>query len=181
VARGVPKLRGTVSGCLSHTKVFHRGREHAKLLTIANGRRRSKAVTEPADVSETTVGGGMGSSTRENWANPSAVPSTADPGRPLSPLLSFVSHIFDSASDRLRRRLNSVRRLHDVDFETASCRFTRLMDRDLGWTCRSCLAHRACGVMVSRLSGWHWRDHFRPPSSCGIRRPEGETGAGRVL
>eukprot|EP00964_Phaeocystis_antarctica_P120196 scaffold83951_cov96-Phaeocystis_antarctica.AAC.1 len=54
VARGVPKLRGTVSGCLSHTKVFHRGREHAKLLTIANGRRRSKAATEPADVSETT-------------------------------------------------------------------------------------------------------------------------------
>ena len=44
VARGVPKLRGTVSGCLSHTKVFHRGREHAKLLTIANGRRRLKAV-----------------------------------------------------------------------------------------------------------------------------------------
>ena len=36
VARGVPRLRGTVSGCLSHTKVFHRGREHAKLLTIAN-------------------------------------------------------------------------------------------------------------------------------------------------
>eukprot|EP00964_Phaeocystis_antarctica_P011955 scaffold6596_cov64-Phaeocystis_antarctica.AAC.1 len=72
VARGVPKLRGTVSGCLSHTKVFHRDREHAKLLTIANGRRRSKAVTEPADVSETTVGDGMGSSTRENWANPSA-------------------------------------------------------------------------------------------------------------
>ena len=91
------------------------GREHAKLLTIANGRRRSKAVTEPAAVSETTVGGGMGSTTRENWANPLAVPSTADPGRPLSPLLSFVSHIFDSASDRLCRRLRSVRRLHDVD------------------------------------------------------------------
>ena len=101
VSRGVPRLRGTVSGRLSHTKVFHRGREHAKLLTIANGRRRSKAVTEPAAVSETTVGGGMGSTTRENWANPLAVPSTADPGRPLSPLLSFVSHMFDSASDRL--------------------------------------------------------------------------------
>ena len=181
VARGVPRLRGTVSGCLSHSKVFRRGREHAKLLTIANGRRRSKAVTEPADVSETTVGGGMGSTTRENGANPSAVPSTADPGRPLSPLLSFVSHIFDSASDRLRRRLSSVRRLHDVDFETASCRFTRLMDRGVGWTCRSCLAHRACGVMVSRLSGWHWSGHFRRPSSCGIRRAEGETGAGRVV
>ena len=66
VARGVPRLRGTVSGCLSHTRVFHRGREHAKLLTIANGRRRSKAVTEPAAVSETTVGGGVGSMTREN-------------------------------------------------------------------------------------------------------------------
>eukprot|EP00964_Phaeocystis_antarctica_P052140 scaffold30498_cov64-Phaeocystis_antarctica.AAC.2 len=39
VARGVPRLRGTVSGCLSHSKVFRRGREHAKLLTIANGRR----------------------------------------------------------------------------------------------------------------------------------------------
>ena len=39
VSRGVPRLRGTVSGCLSHTRVFHRGREHAKLLTIANGRR----------------------------------------------------------------------------------------------------------------------------------------------
>ena len=153
VSRGVPRLRGTVSGRLSHTKVFHRGREHAKLLTIANGRRRSKAVTEPAAVSETTVGGGMGSTTRENWANPLAVPSTADPGRPLSPLLSFVSHIFDSASDRLCRRLSSVRRLHDVDFETASCRFTHLMDRGLAWTCRSCLAHRACGVQVSRLSG----------------------------
>ena len=119
VSRGVPRLRGTVSGRLSHTKVFHRGRDHAELLTIANGRRRSKAVTEPAAVSETTVGGGMGSTTRENWANPLAVPSTADPGRPLSPLLSFVSHIFDSASDRLCRRLSSVRRLHDVDFETA--------------------------------------------------------------
>ena len=107
VSRGVPRLRGTVSGRLSHTKVFHTGREHAKLLTIANGRRRSKAVTEPAAVSETTVGGGMGSTTRENWANPLAVPSTADPGRPLSPLLSFVSHIFDSASDRLCRRLGS--------------------------------------------------------------------------
>ena len=153
VSRGVPRLRGTVSGRLSHTKVFHRGREHAKLLTIANGRRRSKAVTEPAAVSETTVGGGMGSTTRENWANPLAVPSTADPGRPLSPLLSFVSHIFDSASDRLCRRLRSVRRLHDVDFETASCRFTNLMDRGLAWTCQSCLAHRACGVQVSRLSG----------------------------
>ena len=105
VARGVPKLRGTVSGCLSHSKVFRRGREHAKLLTIANGRRRSKAVTEPADVSETTVGGGMGSTTRENWANPSAVPSTADPGRPLSPLLSFVSHIFDSARGFRQRYL----------------------------------------------------------------------------
>ena len=124
----MPRLRGTVSGCLSHTRVFHRGREHAKLLTIANGRRRSKAVTEPADVSETTVGGGMGSTTRENWANPLAVPSTADPGRPLSPLLSFVSHIFDSASDRLCRRLRSVRRLHDVDFENASCRFTHLIE-----------------------------------------------------
>ena len=153
VSRGVPRLRGTVSGRLSHTKVFHRGREHAKLLTIANGRRRSKAVTEPAAVSETTVGGGMGSTTRENWANPLAAPSTADPGRPLSPLLSFVSHMFDSASDRLCRRLRSVRRLHDVDFETASCRFTNLMDRGLAWTCQSCLAHRACGVQVSRLSG----------------------------
>ena len=30
------------------------GREHTKPLTIANGRRRSKAVTEPAAVSETT-------------------------------------------------------------------------------------------------------------------------------
>eukprot|EP00964_Phaeocystis_antarctica_P035451 scaffold20245_cov57-Phaeocystis_antarctica.AAC.3 len=134
VARGVPRLRGTVSGCLSHTKVFHRGREHAKLLTIANGRRRSKAVTEPAAVSETTVGGWMGPSTRGNWGG-------------------AILHIFDSASDRLRRRLNSVRRLHDVDFETASCRFTRLMDRALAWTCRSCLAHRACGVEVSRPSG----------------------------
>ena len=74
VARGVPRLRGTVSGCRSHTKVFHRGHEHAKLLTVAKGRRRSKAVTEPAAVSETTVGGGMGSTTRENWANPLAVP-----------------------------------------------------------------------------------------------------------
>eukprot|EP00964_Phaeocystis_antarctica_P017248 scaffold9513_cov84-Phaeocystis_antarctica.AAC.1 len=53
------------------------------------------------------------------------------------------------------------------------------MDQDLRWTCRSCLAHRACGVMVSRLSGWHWSGHFRRPSSCGIRRAEGETGAGR--
>eukprot|EP00964_Phaeocystis_antarctica_P079733 scaffold49711_cov54-Phaeocystis_antarctica.AAC.1 len=53
------------------------------------------------------------------------------------------------------------------------------MDWDLGWTCRSCLAHRACGVMVSRLSGWHWSGHFRRPSSCGIRRAEGETDAGR--
>eukprot|EP00964_Phaeocystis_antarctica_P009400 scaffold5089_cov54-Phaeocystis_antarctica.AAC.1 len=54
------------------------------------------------------------------------------------------------------------------------------MDRGLGWTCRSCLAHRACGVMVSRLSGWHWSGHFRWPSSCGIRRAEGETGVGRA-
>ena len=58
VARGVPRLRGTVSGCLSSTKVFHRGREHATLLASVTGRRRPKAVTElTAAISETTVGG----------------------------------------------------------------------------------------------------------------------------
>ena len=58
-ARGVPKLRGTVSGCLSHTKVFH---------TVVRSRGRENCGPIP-------------------WAG---VASTAHPGRPLSPLLSFV-------------------------------------------------------------------------------------------
>ena len=90
----MPRHRGTVSGRLSHTKVFHRGREHAKLRysqspTVDVDRRLS--LSQQPSARRPLV---MGSTTRENWANPLAVPSTADPGRPLSPLLSFVSHIF---------------------------------------------------------------------------------------
>ena len=39
VARGVPGSRGTVSDCLSHSRVFHNGREHDPLLTLPNRRR----------------------------------------------------------------------------------------------------------------------------------------------
>ena len=66
VARGVLSLRGAVSGCLSHTRVFHMGHEHATLLTIVNARRRSKAVTERTAISEITVGCRLGSVTRDN-------------------------------------------------------------------------------------------------------------------
>jgi hypothetical protein len=155
VSRGVSRLRGTVSGRLSHTKVFHRGvvsmPSYSQSPTVDVDRRLSLSQ-QPSARRPLVVG----------WdprrARTGPIPwlchrLCADPGRPLSPLLSFVSHIFDSASDRLCRRLSSVRRLHDVDFKTASCRFTHLMDRGLAWTCRSCLAHRACGVQVSRLSG----------------------------
>ena len=38
-ARGVPGSRGTVSDCLSHSRVFHNGREHDTLLTLPNRRR----------------------------------------------------------------------------------------------------------------------------------------------
>ena len=55
----VTRLRGTVSGCLSHTKVFH---------TVVRSKGRENCGPIP-------------------WAG---VASTAHPGRPLSPLLSFV-------------------------------------------------------------------------------------------
>ncbi len=91
--------------------------------------------------------------------------------------MSFVRHIFDSDSDRLRRRLGSVRRVHDVDFETASCRFTHLMDRALAWTCWSRFACRACEVEVSRLEVQAEESTGIQPSSCGIGRAEGEIDA----
>ena len=56
-ARARPRVRRSHSprlGCAAHTSP----------LTITEF--RAKAVTEAADVSETTVGGGMGSATREN-------------------------------------------------------------------------------------------------------------------
>ena len=34
--RGVPGSRGTVSDCLSHSRVFHNGRGHDTLLTLPN-------------------------------------------------------------------------------------------------------------------------------------------------
>ena len=67
VCRG-GSCRGTVSGCLSHTRVFHRGREHATLLAFARARRSLKTVTELTVISETTVCGRLGSVTRDNWA-----------------------------------------------------------------------------------------------------------------
>ena len=153
VSRGVPRLRGTVSGCPSHTKVFHRGREHAKLLTIANGRRRSKAVTEPAAASARRPLVGWDPRRARTVHGP--IPwlrhrLLSDPGRPLSPLLSFVSHIFDSASDRASVGASD----QSADFMMSTSRprelplhppyhnlITHLMDRGLAWTCRSCLAH----------------------------------------
>ena len=135
VARGVPRLRGTVSGCLSHTRVFHRGHEHATLLTIANARRRSKAVTELIAISETTVGGRfhMGSVTRDNWVKLLPVPSTGDPGGPLSPLVGFVCRIFDPVSIRLRRRLGWTCGLHHCRLRSrlSQARATRLSFGDL--------------------------------------------------
>ena len=149
VARGVPRLRGTVSGCLSSTKVFHRGREHATLLASVTGRRRPKAVTELTAISEATVDGRLGSVTRDNWVKLLAVPSTGDPGRPLSPLVGFVRRIFDPVSTRLRRRLGWTRRVHHVDFETTSCRVTWLMNRALAWNHRS---HSSSSELAESIS-----------------------------
>ena len=52
---------------------------------------------------KTTVGGGLGSVTRDNWGQILPVPLLGDQSRQLSPLVSFARHMFDSGSDGLRQ------------------------------------------------------------------------------
>ena len=168
----MPRLRGTVSGCLSHTRVFHGGHEHATLLTIANARRRSKAVTELIAISETTVGGRLGSVTSDNWVKLLPVPSTGDPGRPLSPLVGFVCRIFDPVSIRLRRRLeDGPAGCTIVGFDRGSRRHEQLGYRLA--TCQlpgelfSGLVHRQRERTLCRPDGTHFGSRSGCRPLCG--------------
>ena len=106
VARGVPRLRGrslalsSVAKCSIAVVIMRRycGDFLASMLIEGCLLHNSR--------NKTTVGGGLGSVTRDNWGH--ILPFLGflllnDQSRPLSPLVSFARHMFDSGSDGLRQ------------------------------------------------------------------------------
>ena len=177
----MPRLRGTVSGCLSHTRVFHRGHEHATLLTIANARRRSKAVTELIAISETTVGGRLGSVTSDNWVKLLPVPSTVTLADHYHRLWASSAASLTLSPSASAGALDGPAGCTIVGFDRGSRRHEQLGYRLA--TCQlpgelfSGLVHRQRERTLCRPDG----THFGSPSRCRVEIPPPLPSPGGVL